>query len=453
MIAALLRPIRSAADTFRPASMPLMSRGNYRWEMISAFFFPFALMCVEPGLAGVIAQKAFGAPPWIIAAISAAPFMALITSALWTRLLHGRDRVGFVRLMLIGMVVCVVIAAAAPTTAIGLAILLLAIIGGRIFWSGVLTGRAEVWRNNYPRRFRARAAGNYTIVAALIVSLGGFLLADTLDRVGPDRAETAYRFAYLAAAGLALIGVWAYGRVRWRARRATLREEARPVERAGDAHPASLTAMLRALRTDAIWRRYMIAMFLLGMGNLAANAPFIIAIDRELGLEYRESITLTLVFPYLVPAFVISFWAWWLDRVHIARYRAVHAWVFVAAQALTGVALVMGSLPLLFAARIVLGVAMGGGMIAWNLGHHDLAPRELAGVYMGMHATLTGVRGLLAPFLGTWLYQGFGDTPGLGPAAFFLFAGSCAAGGVMFLLLDRQVRRRRDRESAEVDPT
>jgi len=440
-----------------PTSLP-RPRVLKAWEMISAFFFPFALMCVEPGVAGVIAQKAFDAPPTVIAAISAAPFMALITSALWTRFMHGRDRVTIVRLMLLGVVACVALAATAPTTATGLALLLAAIIGGRIFWSGVLTARAEVWRNNYPRSVRARAAGNYTIVAALIVSLGGFALADSLDRVGPEMATTAYRFAYLAAAGVAAIGVWAYGRVRWRRRRASLLEEATArADASGERHPASLSAMLRVLKTDALWRRYMVAMFLLGLGNLAANAPFIIAIDQDLGLEYRESISLTLVFPYFIPALVIPFWARWLDRVHIARYRAFHAWFFVAAQTLTGGALLIGSLPLLFAARITLGVAMGGGVMAWNLGHHDMAPRELASVYMGMHVTLTGVRGLLAPFLGTWLYQGLAGAPGLGAWAFFLFAGSCALGGALFFALDRRIAAERcaakdDEPRNEADP-
>ena len=50
------------------------------------------------------------------------------------------------------------------------------------------------------------------------------------------------------------------------------------------------------------------------------------------------------------------------------------------------------------------GLGKGGGAIAWNLGHLHFAKTERADVYMGTHVFLTGLRGLTAPFFGTWLY-------------------------------------------------
>ena len=60
--------------------------------------------------------------------------------------------------------------------------------------------------------------------------------------------------------------------------------------------------------------------------------------------------------------------------------------------------------------RVVLGVARGGGMLAWQLGHNDFADRDRVGLYMGVHASLTGLRGALAPFLGMLLYVGWSPT-------------------------------------------
>ena len=45
-------------------------------------------------------------------------------------------------------------------------------------------------------------------------------------------------------------------------------------------------------------------------------------------------------------------------------------------------------------------------MLGWNLGHLDFASPARAAQYMGTHVTLTGMRGLIAPLLGVWLYQG-----------------------------------------------
>ena len=41
-----------------------------------------------------------------------------------------------------------------------------------------------------------------------------------------------------------------------------------------------------------------------------------------------------------------------------------------------------------------MGVARGGGSLAWQLGHNDFARADQLSAYMGIHVTLTGVRGL-----------------------------------------------------------
>jgi hypothetical protein len=108
-------------------------------------------------------------------------------------------------------------------------------------------------------------------------------------------------------------------------------------------------------------------------------------------------------------------------------------------------------LPLLAAARLVLGVARGGGSIAWQLGHNHFAPPERAGLYMSVHVTLTGLRGLIAPFLGMWLYVGSAPRdlagialpafPGVGGWAMIGAAGISTLASLGFLGLHRRLAR------------
>ena len=49
------------------------------------------------------------------------------------------------------------------------------------------------------------------------------------------------------------------------------------------------------------------------------------------------------------------------------------------------------------------GLHQGGGSLAWTLGHLDFSRRHDAELYMGVHVTLTGLRGLIAPFVGVAL--------------------------------------------------
>jgi len=58
-----------------------------------------------------------------------------------------------------------------------------------------------------------------------------------------------------------------------------------------------------------------------------------------------------------------------------------------------------------FAIRAILsGLGLGGGALAHTLGHLHFARPEEAEIYMGIHVSLIGIRGLIAPLCGMWLY-------------------------------------------------
>jgi len=200
----------------------------------------------------------------------------------------------------------------------------------------------------------------------------------------------------------------------------------------------------------------MSALFLLGISNVAAVPVFIIALDDAFILNYTPALLLTHVIPVLLPVLVIPLWARILDRVHIVQFRTYHSWFFIVANVLMALGFAAESMTLLTIARVVLGIAFGGGMLAWNLGHHDFAKRELASVYMGIHATLTGVRGAIGPFIGVLLYAGLTlpawtgvdsktmpqvFTSGIGGWTFMVFAASGGVGAILFSRLLRDMRR------------
>ncbi len=444
---ALLRLPSTLIGGLSPASVPRMSRPSYRWEALTALLFPLALGCVEAGVIGVIAKKSFAAPPIVIATLAAAPPLANITSVWWTRWLRGRDRIAATNALQIAVILCVLGVAAAPRNTFGTAALVLLMLLARSFMTGIIGARTDIWRSNYPRSDRARITGKLWILVSLTVGVSAMATAMVMDRAS-DAAPWAFRAVYVAAALLALGGVWAFSHVRWRGAVATIAQE-RTAPPPGDHDPATPRGMLRVLRNDRAYRSFMAAQFVLGIANIAALAPFIIAIDEEFSLGYTQSIALTQALPFLVPIIVIPIWARLLDRVHIVRFRVYHSWFFVAANALIGLGVILHNVPLLYVARIVLGVAYGGGMLAWNLGHHDFAPRHMASVYMGIHVALTGVRGAIAPFIGAMLYDGWSlrlagahfAWAGLRGWSFFVFAAGAAVGAIMFLQLQRDIGR------------
>ena len=90
-----------------------------------------------------------------------------------------------------------------------------------------------------------------------------------------------------------------------------------------------------------------------------------------------------------------------------------------------------------------MGIARGGGSLAWQLGHNDFAKPDQLSAYMGIHVTLTGVRGAIAPFLGMSLYIGIPTLgwSGIGVSVFLIAAIVSACAGVGFYRLSITLQR------------
>lgn len=439
-------PLTRVIRSFFPVGVPELSRHAYRAEMITQLFMPLATACVEGGVVGVIARKSFGASDLAISAITAAPALSNLSGMFWTRFLSGRDRVRTINTLQIGVVLCVLLIAFAPqNSSFGIGLIVAAMLIARTLLTGIVNARADVWAHNYPRAQRARITGNLTIIATLLICTNAMLVGAIMDISGAD--SNGFRYIYAVSAILALLGVRSFSRLRVRGRVAMLsaeRETGESRKRYGT------SAMLDVLKRDRMYRRFMWAQFWLGAPVLASDPAFIIATDEAFDLPYYQTIALTQVIPIFVAVLTIPMWARFLDRTHIINFRAYHSWVFVVAMLGLGVGFLIDSLMVIFASRVVLGVANGGGMLAWNLGHHDFAKGPNAALYMGVHVTLTGVRGAVAPFFGTLLFSGasalaipwFTGWHGLGAWTFVLIALVTACGAWMFVQLNREIRGR-----------
>jgi len=446
-----LRPLaerlRSLLSGLPQAKLPRLVLRGYRGELRYEAFFPVAAALMEGGFIGVIAAKTFEVHPAVLALISAAPMFGNLSSFAWARLARGRRKVP----LLIGLqslfLLCVLAVAFVPLGPLGVWLLTGSMIVSRLVLSGIITIRSLVWTLNYPREARGRFTSRLAALATLTISLtslaGSFLL---------DENPEAFRILYALAALVGVAGVVAFARV------PVLRERAHLVLEKHSPEPRSGVrgqGIVSLLRDDPLYARYQTWQFLLGTGNMMVEAPLTYLVSRQLDASYAVSISITLVIPLLLTLLTLPLWASYIDRVHVCEFRAWHSWLFAFSQALMWYGALSGSLAWLSVSRAILGVARGGGMLAWQLGHNDFADRARAGPYMGIHVTLTGVRGAFAPFLGMWLYVGssvgtgfaseFGDLapafPGLGANLMLLSTGLSALAAVGFGTLHRRIRR------------
>jgi hypothetical protein len=285
---------------------------------------------------------------------------------------------------------------------------------------------ASLMRSNFSEHHRARLMGNVRILVVVVtglVSWGAGALLET-------RAE-AWRWVFGAATVVGLLAVVFFSRIK--ARRATSAAAGTP----------GLAAALRVLRGNGAFLGFLAAQFLCALpGKLAAALEPIRFVD-ELHIGWQDAGFVLGTVGSLVS--VGGFLAW--PRL----LRRASPFVLLAlVTALAGVrygVIAMASRPLHLLPVSALGGFLGAGweIVALYCVLRLVEPARFS-VAMGLHTTLVGVRGLLGPSVGTWLYAS--GTLGL-REAFWLFAAVSAAGAA--LMLAYAVRRSRA-EVARLSP-
>ncbi len=451
--------------SFHPRHQPWSCRQSYRFELGTVLTYPAAMGMVEGGVVGILANNAFALPPSLLAVIMAAPSFANLTSFFWARLARGRRKVAFINLLQIAVLLCIAAVALLPTNPHGGVLLTLLMVLVRCLAAGIVTVRSSLWRHNYPRAVRATVTGRLTFLQSLIMAVVPMATYWVMDH-NPQ----GFRVIYPLTSLIAIYGVMAFSHIRMRREKELLRYEklprATPRPHGGAApiyeyHPeASDASFWSVLRHDHFYRHYMVAQMLGGGANMMGEAVVILLVTHltmKLGNRYLMGIVLTTGLPMLLAIITMPFWARFLDRVHIVHFRAKQSWLWVADQCMNFTAALVGlslgypmtGLGLLFFARTLQGIVRGGGMLAWNLGHNDFASRKLVAVYMGIHVTLTGVRGAIFPFVGIWLYTGWNGTEmfgwtvpafaGIGAWVFLVTAGMTLWGNISYNRLDKQI--------------
>ena len=179
-----------------------------------------------------------------------------------------------------------------------------------------------------------------------------------------------------------------------------------------------------------------------------------IAARDHFEMSYLGGILVSNSIPLAMMPFTIPLWARLLDRVHVIHFRALHSWTFVFAAILCTLAVLLKSNTLLVLSAIGTGIGFGGGVLAWNIGHLDFAPKGMETQYMGAHQTLNGVRGMLAPFLAVEIYLGLiSIDPGLAWGAFAFCALLTLLGAIGFQSMARAFPKERQPRTTPVETT
>lgn len=420
--------------------LPFVARTLMPKEIAANATMALTLGSIEGGLVGVIVKTQFAGvadPVWVnlaVATVAGAPAFANLASLTISEWAEGLDKTAFVSVLQALTAIFCLSMAFVPATGAGLLALTLLMVGARLSWAGVITLRSAIWRANFPRHVRGQITGRITVIYSLVIAvsagLTGFLMNEWPD---------VWRITFPLAGLMGLLAAWRYQRMRIRLGARLRRQE---LDEASKRKGGQLRQSLAILRKDHWYRRYMMTMFVFGSGNLMVIALLVVLLAEQFEVTRFSQVMITTTLPLLCLAFFTPIWARRLDAVHILDYRAKQAWTFVLAVGLFALASVFNLIAGFWIGALALGAAFAGGKLGWNLGHNDFASDEQSTVYMGIHVTLTGLRGLFAPLLGVLVYQQL-EVWGEGLGRFvLLFPLTLTLGGAITFVVLAKWRRR-----------
>ena len=206
----------------------------------------------------------------------------------------------------------------------------------------------------------------------------------------------------------------------------------------------SLKGLLRVLAEDKQFRRFQLFQMILGFANLMAAPLLAVYVKEELNLPVDVAVLVVSggAVEQALVLLSVRFHGGLFDRLGVVRHRAFASVLIGAGFLAWGFA---DSLWLGIVAGALIGLGRAGGGVVWTIGSLYFARRGDEGLYSGVHTSLTGLRGMLAPLAGLWVFE---NVIGRDYRSLFFLA----AGMIFFSAVGHALFVRVPKREAELEP-
>jgi len=383
---------KSAADSqpgrpFFASLVPLTARPTFFYDIRSAPLNGVFLGVMT--LLPWVLKHTLGGSDWEVAVLSAAGPTAHLLDIWYAHLCADRPKMPFV--LWPGLVArfLIIVAGLAVNSAMLVIVAAISYIVGSMATPAV----NSIWRNNYPGTHRYRVLGTVMAVMNLCMGLTAFS-AGLLLRLFDNHWLFRVVFAVGAVAGM--VGVYVFSRIK------VVGEDAGDAQGPAPRGRFNLWRDIGLLWRDRKFGKYQLIQFTSGFANIM-TMPVLIALLKDQGVGWLAAALVLGFAPNMAKSLTMPFWGRLLQRFNPMQARAFFNMVWAAGYIL--IALSGSQVGWVFLAKLITGTAQGATTLLWTLQQMYFARREDVPKYMGVHCTLTGVRGLVAPFVGVLLMK------------------------------------------------
>jgi MFS family permease len=384
------------------SQVPGSARAAFRIDILAMFLAGLYTGAVFP-FVSVIAREDLKASPEILALMGAAPFLGNLLALFVARAMEGRSAVPFVKWSHL-TARSTLLAVLFVTTPFGFAAVLSLV---QIIGTVATPAYAAIIKDVYPDEQRGRIL-SLTRAAILIAQVATTLLAGWMM----DHLHISYRFIFAVAALIGIASALVFSRI-------IPGEEqegtARPDAPAEVAPPNSWLHNLREtgrfigstlyiLKEDSVYRWFALSVFMYGFGNLL-TVPIIPLIQVDEMHIAKGELGILVNITQVAAIASYFYWGRFVDRHGPQRAVVVNVLlntVVPIVYILTG-AFHHPSAWLLLPAYIISGVVGAGIDLSYfNAILTFSGPGEVSR-YQALHSFLLGIRGSIAPFIGSAL--------------------------------------------------
>ena len=366
----------------------ILAQKTFRWDLLRGFFRGIITSGTQTfGL--FIAIRYFNADLLSKSLIGSAPFMGMLFSLFlfhYAALTNFKKSIcGSLPMVLSGSFLIL----AASTSSLWS--YTLCIVLGFMLLTAIIPFLTSIYNDNYPAGRRGAFYSKAVLVTVLVSIVSGYLGSSMMDQ-DPEF----YRWV-LIALGVAGLGK-AYAI--WRM----------PSDKIEDHSHSNPFKHMKLVLEDRSFGYVLLTWFIMGFANLwilPLRVDYVTS--STYGIEGSALLVATLItiVPDLMRAFSAPLLAKLFDRINFIILRMILNVIFalgVGLFFLTKDPWVIGI------ASALIGIAFGGGTVAWGLWVTKYAPPGKVGAYMSVHVFLTGVRGTLGPLIGFWTVQKIGPS-------------------------------------------
>lgn len=363
-------------------------RANLQMYLLAAP--SFAMIRYAPFLA----VKTYNAEAWVpvlAAIVPASHLLAAFVSGAISR--SPEKTVWVVRPMMISNLVFLLLLFVNPAMGWMFA---LVIILAQSMRAPIVAAQAAIFRTNYPP-----AARSFSMSVPMA---GQFLMLGIFSKIiGPifDHSEGLVVPSFLVAAGLGIAAAWSFRKVKTRP--AESPEPAAAIERTSFLD--QFRKQIEILRTNRGFFHYELAYLFFGSGFVAIAATFPLYLNEEFNTSHTEATMAITTVPMLATAITLPLWGKLLDRFNPLLMRSIINGIWSFTPLLLFFA---PRIEAVYLAQLLQGLVWSGSMLIWWLGVNYFARKEEVAIYMTIHQTLTGLRGIITPFIGIQIAQIYG---------------------------------------------